>query len=130
MYLEFDKRQVFKYEIIENINFYISESSKGLKYISEKNNKEAMKTLKKLKKSLKNECNYYSNPNVYKFIKSNDINRIYFFGIKLAYSKLYKTYSYKYLYDNLFNIWDSISNNDMCLFLKDIKYLEKNMIKD
>ena len=76
MYLEFDKRQVFKYEIIENINFYISESSKGLKYISEKNNKEAMKILKELKRSLKKECNYYSNPNVYKFIKSNDINRI------------------------------------------------------
>ncbi|EPZ54896.1 hypothetical protein H477_4037 [[Clostridium] sordellii ATCC 9714] len=35
----------------------------------------------------------------------------------MAYSKLYKTYSYKYLYENLFNIWDSISNNDACLFL-------------
>ncbi|MGX4601726.1 hypothetical protein [Faecalimicrobium sp. JNUCC 81] len=126
MILYFNKRTIFKYEIIENINYYISQSNHALAYLSKRDNKEAMNILKKLKKSLKAEYNYYSNPKVYKYIKSNDINRIYYFSIALAFSGLHRTYSYKHLYDNLFHIWDSISNNDMCLFLNDIKYVEKN----
>lgn len=126
MILYFNKRTIFKYEIIENINYYISQSNHALVYLSKKDNKEAMNILKNLKKSLKSEYNYYSNPKVYRHIKSNDINRVYYFSIALAFSGLHRTYSYKHLYNNLFHIWDSISNNDMCLFLDDIKYIEKN----
>ena len=88
-----------------------------MEFISEGKKKDAMKILNKLKKNLKKEYSYYNKDSVKIFIEPNNVYRTYHWGIILAYSKLYKTYSYKYLYENLFNIWDSISNNDACLFL-------------
>lgn len=115
--LRFDKKTIYKYEIIENIDYYIEKSNEGLLYISKKNYKDAMKILKELKKSLKKEYIYYDKDRVKKHIQPNNTYRTYQFSIALAYSKLYRTYSYKCLYDNLYNIWDSVSNSDDCVFL-------------
>ncbi|WP_195940047.1 hypothetical protein [Romboutsia sp. 1001713B170131_170501_G6] len=115
--LEFDKRLVSEEEMIENIDYYISRSNEGMKLISQGNQKGAMKILKEIKTSLKKEYMYYNKENIKPYIHRNNVYRTYQWGIILAYSKLYKVYSYKYLYDNLFNVWDSISNHDSCLFL-------------
>lgn len=77
-----------------------------------------MKILKELKKELKLEFDYYNKPNVKKIITPNNMYRTYYFLIVLTYSNLQKTYSYKYLYDNLYSILYNIKNNDSCLFLK------------
>lgn len=115
--LEFDKEVVSEEDIVKNINYYILKSNEGMELISKGKPKEAKKILKELKKSLKKEYMHYNKAYVKLYIDPNNVYRTYQWGIILAYSKLYKTYSYKYLYENLFNIWDSISNNDACLFL-------------
>lgn len=117
--LRFDKTIISKHDIIENINYYIEKSNEGLLHISNKDYKYAMKVLKELKRSLRKEYVYYDKDRVNKHIKPNNTYRTYQFSIALAYSKLYKTYSCKYLYDNLYNIWDSVSNSDDCMFLEE-----------
>ena len=117
--LRFDKTIISKHDIIENINYYIEKSNDGLLHISNKDYKYAMKVLKELKRSLRKEYVYYDKDRVNKLIQPNNTYRTYQFSIALAYSKLYKTYSYKYLYDNLYNIWDSVSNSDDCMFLEE-----------
>ncbi len=115
--LKFDKRKVLESEMILNIEYYIKKSQEGMDLITKGNKKDAMRILKDLRKMLKKEYNYYKKRNVKIYIQRNNVYRTYQWGIVLAYSKLYKVNSYKFLYDNLFNIWDSISNHDSCLFL-------------
>lgn len=116
--LDFDRRNISREEIIENINYYKLKSSEGLEYISKKDYKEAKKILKELRKSLKREVNYYNKKEVREIIRINKNYRIYHWGIILAYSKASKRNLKGHLYDNLFNIWDSVSNHDMCMFLE------------
>lgn len=115
--LKFDKRKVLESEMLLNIEYYIKKSQEGMDLITKGNKKDAMRILKDLRKMLKKEYNYYKKRNVKIYIQRNNVYRTYQWGIVLAYSKLYKVNSYKFLYDNLFNIWDSISNHDSCLFL-------------
>lgn len=115
--LKFDKRKVLESEMILNIEYYIKKSQEGMDLITKGNKKDAMRILKDLRKMLKKEYNYYKKRNVKIYIQRNNVYRTYQWGVVLAYSKLYKVNSYKFLYDNLFNIWDSISNHDSCLFL-------------
>lgn len=116
--LKFDKRKVLESEMLLNIEYYIKKSQEGMDLITKGNKKDAMRILKDLRKMLKKEYNYYKKRNVKIYIQRNNVYRTYQWGIVLAYSKLYKVNSYKFLYDNLFNIWDSISNHDSCLFLR------------
>lgn len=115
--LKFDKRIILESEMILNIEYYIKRSQEGMDLITEGNKKDAMRILKELRKMLKKEYKYYKKRDVKPYIQRNNVYRTYQWGIVLAYSKLHKVNSYKFLYDNLFKIWDSISNHDSCLFL-------------
>ncbi|CEK35716.1 MAG: hypothetical protein KIB00_17275 [Paeniclostridium sordellii] len=121
--LEFDKRNISREEIIKNINYYKYTSSEGLEYISKKNYKEAKKILKELRKSLKREIKYYNKKEVKEIIRLNKNYRIYHWGIVLAYSKISNSRLKGHVYDNLFSIWDSVTNHDMCMFFE---YKETN----
>lgn len=115
--LKFDKRIILESEMILNIEYYIKRSQEGMDLITEGNKKDAMRILKELRKMLKKEYKYYKKRDVKPYIQRNNVYRTYQWGIVLAYSNLHKVNSYKFLYDNLFKIWDSISNHDSCLFL-------------
>ncbi|CEJ74262.1 Uncharacterised protein [[Clostridium] sordellii] len=120
--LYFDKINISRKEIIENINYYKYRSSEGIECISKKNYKEAKKILKELRKALKKEIKYYNKREVKEIIRLNKNYRIYHWGIVLAYSKSSNSRLKGHLYNNLFGIWDSVSNHDMCMFLE---YKEK-----
>ena len=113
--LEFDKRIFSKNEIIFNINYYKENSSNGLKYLSERNYKEANRILKTLKKSLKKEFKYYKN--IQNIIRYNKIYNTYYWMILLAYHRANKVYLKNNTYQKLFGIWDSLTNYDLYIFL-------------
>lgn len=115
--LKFDKRNISREEIIRNINYYKYKSREGLECISKKNYKKAKIILKELRKSLKKEIKYYNKKEVRDSIRFNKSYRIYHWGILLAYSKISNRRLKRYLYDSLFDIWDSVTNHDMCMFL-------------
>lgn len=116
--LYFDKRDISREDIVENINYYKDRSSEGLEYISKKNYKEAKKILKELKKSLKREVKYYNKQDVKEIIRLNKNYRIYRWVIVLAYSKISNRRLKSDLYVSLFSIWDSVTNHDMCMFFE------------
>ena len=116
--LKFDEREVSINEMIEHINFYSVQAEEGMRLFSENNKKEAMSILRGIRRSLREEYNYYKKVSVQKYINKNKYYMTYYNGIFQAYVKQMYPNKYEWLHSNLYDIKDYISNYDMRIFFK------------
>lgn len=102
--LYFDRAEVTDEQIKSHVKHYIELAKKGLGFIAENNNKEAMACLKEIRKTMSEEYNYYSLSKVQSIMRNNDLYHDYYHFIRDAFVKQNNPNAYKSLRSNLYDV--------------------------
>ncbi|MCU5408024.1 hypothetical protein OCA16_26135 [Bacillus cereus] len=103
--LYFDREKVTEDQMISRVRHYVELAQKGLNII-ENDNKEAMRCLKEIRKTMSEEYKYYNKSKVQSIMWNNDSYSKYYHFIQDAFVKQNNPNAYKDLGSNLYDVAD------------------------
>ncbi|WP_080845623.1 hypothetical protein [Cytobacillus gottheilii] len=104
--LHFDKGEITDEQIKAHVQHYVNLADEGMKHLNNNNRQEAMRCLKEIRKTMKEEYRYYDKLKVQKVMWKNEKYNMYYSFIRDAFVKQNTPNAYSTLSSNLYDVWD------------------------
>jgi hypothetical protein len=104
--LYFDKQEISDGQINSHVLHYVKLAEDGLKYLNNKDKQNAMKYLKTIRVTMKEEYKYYTKSKVQSLMWENEKYSKYYHFIQDAFVKQNSPNAYATLSSNLYDVFD------------------------